>query len=146
MSKIIDIKANDWRDYGNHAIASYRHYVQDSKYFRYRAYSPWYARKKAASKAAHKGVPQSSTSTVPDLTLTGRMMQGLSILQVGSSSVDVGWVGEEADKVHGNAAKGRDLQDQKLLDKIHDDIYPYMDNLIDKSIDNWASRDVNIRV
>ena len=56
-------------------------------------YDENYAKRKSASEAAFKGQSQQSTSTTPDMTLTGKTMGDLKVTNATDKDVTLGWIG-----------------------------------------------------
>jgi hypothetical protein len=107
IAEIVRLPEKDWRWIGERIIASIRHHVQEKRYFKDVPYSDDYKEAKVAGKARSKGVPQSSTSGIPDLTNSGKMMKGLEVRWVGHYGAEIGWIGNDAAKVEWNADMGR---------------------------------------
>ena len=55
-------------------------------------YSEKYAERKEQNKARAKGASQQSTSTNPDMTLTGKTMSNLQVHTVTDKNVIIGWI------------------------------------------------------
>ena len=114
IADAVKLPSKDWRWIGERMIASIREHVANKMYFKGKAYSAGYRESKAAGKAADKGVPQSSTSTTPDLTLTGKMLKGVEVRQASGDGVTIGWIGNDAAKVDWNADMGRAITTSKV--------------------------------
>ena len=56
-------------------------------------YDENYAKLKSQSKAAARGQSQQSTSITPDMTLTGKTMSDLKVINATEKSVTLGWIG-----------------------------------------------------
>ena len=107
VAEIVRLPEKDWRWIAERIIASIRHHVQEKRYFKDVPYSDDYKEAKVAGKARSKGVPQSSTSGIPDLTNSGKMMKGLEVRWVGHYGAEIGWLANDAAKVEWNADMGR---------------------------------------
>jgi len=59
-------------------------------------YSEWYANLKSQRKAVYRGGSQASTSTVPDMTLTGKTMADLKTFEANNNGATLGWIGLQA--------------------------------------------------
>lgn len=68
-------------------------------------YSREYAERKAENKAKPRGMSQQSTSTIPDMTLTGKTMSGLQTFEVSKDHVVIGWIGLGAAVIEGLARR-----------------------------------------
>lgn len=58
---------------------------------RFKSYSDTYEQRKSEGDAAPRGVPQSSRSTTPDMTLTGKTMADLQTQRIRKKGVEIGW-------------------------------------------------------
>lgn len=118
LTEAVTQTTQDWRNIGDKSANEMRDQVQKKKFFSSVPYSEAYRKRKVARKAGKKGVSISSTSGVPDLTLSGKMMQALRTTKATTKNAWIGWVGYLATLVEGNARAGRDVTNQKLLDKV----------------------------
>jgi len=105
-------------------------------------YSAKYATRKAAGKAAPKGVSTSKQTNPPNLRLTGQMLNSISAQKPSNIGVDI--VFRDGLKVKGNADNGRNIfgvneQNQK-------EIINNLTNLIGKNVKKYASKPINITI
>lgn len=134
LESIPNLTKDNWQDVGDKSANEMREQVVKKKFFRNVPYTEVYRKRKQARKAARKGVSVSSTSGVPDLTLTGKLMQALRTLRSTSKGAWIGWTGNLAAIVEGNANNKRDLEDQKLLDKVSVASRKQVEKFINKNI------------
>ena len=121
---------SEWLQLAYMVIRATKKLVRDKKYFKGTHYTADYADKKAKRQAAPKGQSQASVSTVPDLTLTGKMLDGFLPIGVRDDGIVVGWDAQQSKKVKGNASHGRDLSPDKL-----GGLLAPINTLLDKKID-----------
>ena len=65
----------------------------------FKDYSANYSERKSQNKAKPKGMSQQSTSTIPDMTLTGKTMADLQIRSKNDKGIVIGWIGIFGDVV-----------------------------------------------
>jgi len=134
-------KLESWRDIGDHISNLIRIFIQDDKLLGGH-YSKEYAIKKAAGKV---GVRQSSRSTVPDLTLTGKMLNNFRTVGWSDYGVDLGFTEEENEtKRKANVKRGFDMFDSKIIDKVEDDLKETVEKEISINIQKYESKPINI--
>ena len=119
---------------GDYAAVRWREIIRKEKYFSNVPYTPKYRELKMAGKAGARGVPVSSTSGVPDLTLSGKMLNSAKRKKTDKTSVTIGISPQYADIAEGNAKYGRDITDKKLLEKVGDDVVKDINKIIDRKI------------
>lgn len=107
---------NEWEAIGDKSANEMREQIQAQKFFAGTPYTREYRERKIRRKAGRKGVSISSTSGIPDLTLTGKMLQQLKTTKITTKNVFIGWIGAITNIVEGNARNNRDVRDPKLLD------------------------------
>lgn len=148
--KIIDIPLKTWDDVGDSIANQVRKKVRDQKVLG-GSYSSEYAKAKGGRKFRN----QSSTSTKPNLTLTGKMLQDFQRTRVLKDGVDLGlsqynvdkykWLRGDNKKM--NNGKGWDmLDDSKVLKPIAENVNKRIGKDIDKNIKNWASEPIHINI
>ena len=94
----------------------------------FKSYTADYKKNKAAGKYKR----QSSTSTKPDLTLTGDMLRDLQVRGASRSGVQIGWTGSFAERVVHNQEMGREItSSSKALPK---ELQNYILNRLDKEV------------
>jgi len=103
-------------------------------------YSTKYAIRKAAGKAAPKGVSTSKQTNPPNLRLTGQMLNSISAQKPTNVGVDI--VFRDGLKVKGNADMGRNIfginqQNEK-------EIVKNLSDYIGKNVKKYARKPINI--
>lgn len=140
--KIIDIPLKTWDDVGDSIANQVRKKVRDQKVLG-GSYSSEYAKAKGGRKFRN----QSSTSTKPDLTLTGKMLQDFQRTRVLKDGVDLGLSQYNVKKYEKNKDRGWDmLDDSKVLKPIAENVNKRIGKDIDKNIKNWASEPIHINI
>lgn len=140
--KIIDIPLKTWDDVGDSIANQVRKKVRDQKVLG-GSYSSEYAKAKGGRKFRN----QSSTSTKPDLTLTGKMLQDFQRTRVLKDGVDLGLSQYNVKKYEKNKDRGWDmLDDSKVLKPIAENVNKRIVKDIDKNIKNWASEPIHINI
>ena len=91
-----------------------------------------YSTKYKKAKAAGKFRRQSSTSSKPDLTLTGDMLRNLQTRSANKEGVIIGWSGTDAQKVQWNADMGREITTTAKP--------------VTTKTENWIDKQVGIRI
>lgn len=117
LATVPTLSKEAWTVVADKTANEHRRLVVDKKWFSKTPYTPEYRRRKQARKAAPKGVSVTSASGVPDLQLTGKLMQALKTLKASGKGATYGWFGSLVKIVEGNALSGRDLTEPKLLDE-----------------------------
>ena len=137
LASIVEANKKDWLWVAQRLAESIRHWIGEKKFYARKAYSKQYAERKAARKAAPKGVGQASTSTVPDGTLTGKMLQNIRArANADGHGAYLQWTGAEAEKIQWAEDQGRPITtDRQPL------IKP-VDKELDKDIDSMYGRRV----
>ena len=118
LNSVPNLTKADWEDVGDKSALELFKQIVNKKFFRGKPYTAAYRRRKQAGKAGRKGQSISSRSGVPDLTLTGKMMQALKTVRSSTKGAWIGMVGNEAQKADWSANNDRDITNQKLLDTI----------------------------
>lgn len=148
LANIPNLSKDSWRDVGDKSVRALYNLVVKGKFFKGKPYTAAYRKRKQARKAGKKGQSISSTSGVPDLTLTGKMMQALKTLKSTTKGAVIGLVGNEASKAEWNATNDRDITNQKLLDKVSPTSRKEVEKFINKNIkrtNGTIKMPVNIR-
>ena len=109
-SEIIDIPLKTWNDVGDSIANQVRKKVRDQKVLG-GSYSSEYAQAKSGRKFRN----QSSTSTQPDLTLTGKMLQDFQRTRVLKDGVDLGLSQYNVKKYEKNQDRGWDMLDDSKV-------------------------------
>lgn len=116
-------------------------------------YNKKYADKKSASKAAFKGQSQASTSTNPDMTLTGKTMANLHVTNATTKHVIFGWMGLHGgivDSLYGRKGKNYQIvgleRGDPFAKKEMDFIDKHIDRDIDKKIKAYCKTPIIIKV
>jgi len=144
--RIVDIPLNTWSDIGDFIANEVRRLVRGSKVLG-GSYSPQYANLKQERSAAPRGVPQASTSTKPDLTLTGKMLDDLRREKVSKNQVSLGMLRYNIEKMKGNIKRGWDMLDNtKVLKPITERVNKRIGKQFDKNIRKWSRDDIVINI
>ena len=144
--RIVDIPLNTWMDIGDFIGNEVRRLVRDKKVLG-GSYKPKYAELKKARRAAPKGVPQASTSTEPDLTLTGKMLDDLRREKVSKTQVELGMLQFNIEKMKGNIKRGWDMLDNtEVLEPIKNNISKRIEKQFGKNIRKWSKGDIVISI
>jgi len=96
---------------------------------------------------AYRGVSITSSSTNPDMTVTGKMLHDLRVRSVEKNAVNIGWMGIHAQKIRGLFDNGYDvinLNGDPLDKREENKIVELMEKKIDENINKWESKPVNI--
>ena len=163
MSKAQDIlkyKRSFWKKLGDEISDKIR--VQTTKSRKdvfnkpFRAYSSQYAKYKAMggvkTRGKNKGKKrfpgQSSTSTKPDLQLTGDMMRNLQTRGATPDGVTIGWSGTLAQRVQYNDDMGRTVTatSKPLSDRIAKFVENQLGRITDANIKKYASKPINFKI
>lgn len=143
--RIVDIPLNTWSDIGDFIANEVRRLVRGSKVLG-GSYNPEYADLKK-SRRASPGVPQASTSTKPDLTLTGKMLDDLRREKVSKNQVSLGMLRYNIEKMKGNIKRGWDMLDNtKVLKPITERVNKRIGKQFDKNISKWSRDDIVINI
>ena len=137
LSSIVEANQKDWLWVAQRLAESIRYWIADRKYWRNKPYSKKYAERKSLRKAARKGVPQASTSSVPDGTLTGKMLQGIRAKSLANGhGALLQWLGANAQKIQWAEDQGRPITTSRkpLIDPVNKEL--------DKDIDKMYERRV----
>ena len=144
--RIVDIPLNTWSDIGDFIGNEVRRRVRDKKVLG-GSYNPQYAELKKSRSAAPRGVPQASTSTKPDLTLTGKMLDDLRREKVSKNQVSLGMLRYNIEKMKGNIKRGWDMLDNtKVLKPITERVNKRIGKQFDKNISKWSRDDIVINI
>ena len=113
---------------------------EKGKRYKFQGYTDTYRIKKAAGKAAPKGVSTSKQVSPPNLRLTGQMLNSISAQKPTNVGVDI--VFRDGLKVKGNADMGRNIfginqQNEK-------EIVKNLSDYIGKNVKKYASKSINI--
>ncbi len=135
LSTLVKADPKPWFTLGAKLAESIRTWVRDREYFaRSSSYSPGYAKRKAARRAAPKGVPQASTSQQVDLTLTGKMLSDIKVKGEAHQAV-LTWLGFNAEKLQWQANQGRDIiSDGKLIPPVDRELDKELDKIYEKRL------------
>jgi len=145
-SRIVDIPLNSWEDIGDFIGNEVRRLVRNKKVLG-GSYNPFYKNLKTSGKASPSGVPQSSTSGKPDLTLTGKMLDDLSREKVSKTQVELGMLEYNIEKMKGNIKRGWDMLDNsKVLKPITNNVEKRLGKQFDKNIRKWSKDDIVIQI
>ena len=143
--RIVDIPLNTWSDIGDFIANEVRRRVRDKKVLG-GSYNPEYANLKKSGHAS-PGVPQASTSTKPDLTLTGKMLDDLRREKVSKNQVSLGMLRYNIEKMKGNIKRGWDMLDNtKVLKPITERVNKRIGKQFDKNISKWSRDDIVINI
>ena len=144
--RIVDIPLNTWSDIGDFVGNEVRRLVRDKKVLG-GSYNPQYAELKKSRSAAPRGVPQASTSTKPDLTLTGKMLDDLRREKISKNQVSLGMLRYNIEKMKGNIKRGWDMLDNtKVLKPITERVNKRIGKQFDKNISKWSRDDIVINI
>ena len=130
LEEIVDISKSEWLELAYRVIRATVDLIRNKKYFRNKPYSQAYKQRKQQRKAAPKGTSQSSVSGVPDMTLTGKILDAMMVLGYKHDGVVIGWDARNTRKIYGNREHGRDISP----DRTHG-LLPPVDNLIDNEVE-----------
>lgn len=136
----------DWTNTADKSSNALRDFITKKKFFKNIPYTAEYRKRKQARKAAPKGVSVSSTSGVPDLTLTGKTMQALKTLKATTKSAIIGWTGSAANIIEANKKNGRDVEDPSLLKKLEPVTAKELQKSVNKRAKKINGRKVTIKV
>ena len=141
LADLVELEPHTWRDIAERMVESIRNTVQREHYFSGKPYKPEYAEKKAQNRALTGGATQASTSTVPDLTLTGKMMGDLRVISADERQCIIGWFGTNAVKVESNARYGRAITTKKqpLLPPVLAEVLKDIDRAFGASVDSYRA-------
>tara|TARA_B100001123_G_C15069735_1_gene931108 strand:- start:298 stop:759 length:462 start_codon:yes stop_codon:yes gene_type:complete len=144
--RIVDIPLKSWSDIGDFVGNEVRRLVRDKKVLG-GSYNPEYAELKQSRSAAPRGVPQASTSTKPDLTLTGKMLDDLRREKVSKNQVSLSMLRYNVEKMKGNIKRGWDMLDNtKVLKPIRNNVNKRIGKQFDKNINKWSKDDIFITI
>jgi hypothetical protein len=117
---------------------------KDVKGKAFKTYTTDYANRKASRKFKR----QSSTSTKPDLQLTGDMMRNLQTRGATADGVTIGWSGTLAQRVQWNDDMGRTVTSttKPLSDKIEKFAINQLGRITDANIKKYASKPINFKI
>lgn len=145
---MFNFTAQYWKRLGDNVRdLFYKHVVKSGLDYRgekFKKYSKMYAEKKAKGEYPR----QSSTSTTPNLFLTGDMMREYGVTKFNKSMVQVGWL-TEAGKVTGNAVNGRRIygtDSQPFPPKIMSFIDKDITNYVFRQTDKYMKKNVEIKI
>ncbi len=147
LKDLLFIPVTTWKQIAERMVNSIRFHVQKKKYFSNRPYKPEYAELKSENRALTGGATQASRSTIPDLTLTGKMLGDLRVLKVDDESCTIGWSGFNAQKVIENAKRNRAIttKDEPLIPPVLKEVLADIDKAFGKSINSYR-RVTNIKL
>jgi len=140
---------NNWKDIGDEIANQVRDLVREKKVLG-GSYNPEYADLKK-SRRASPGVPQASTSTKPDLTLTGKMLDDLRRENVFPNRVELGMLAFNIKKMEGLKRKRTGdkwdmLDNTKVLKPITENVNKRIGKQFDKNISKWSRDDIVINI
>ena len=108
----------------------------------FKAYTPEYAKLKAAGKAGPKGPGKSRQVSPPNLRLTGVMLGSISAQKPKETGVDI--VYRDGIKVEWNAEMGRDIYG--ISDKNTEKITDELSDFIGKQIGKYAKDSITVTI
>uniref|UniRef100_A0A6H1ZN55 Uncharacterized protein n=1 Tax=viral metagenome TaxID=1070528 RepID=A0A6H1ZN55_9ZZZZ len=159
MKQLADIPKTTklfWYVLGETLCNMIRNRVQkEHKNFRDETFVPYnkaYAKKKAAGDAVYKGGSQASTSTKPDMTLTGKTMANLHVTDTTDKHVIFGWMGLHGGIVDDLYGRKKNYQivglerDDPFAPKEMDFINKHIEKDIDKKIKAYCKTPIKIKV
>ena len=133
LKDIPKTKASFWKKLGDEVAERIRVHTtvggKDVNNKNFKGYSSGYA----IAKASGRFKRQSSSSTKPNLTLTGDMMRNLQTRSVTNESVIIGWSGTNAEKVKWNEDMGRTVTTERK--PVSKGIERFIDKQINATID-----------
>ncbi len=132
---MVEPDVKDWRDVADKTKVSFQQNM--TKEYNGKSYSASYAKRKSAGKAKAKGVSQVSTSTNPDLTLTGNMLKEITATSTGNSA-KLEWSGANAEKIVGLDARGKFpmfVGETPASKNVNKDIEKFVNKLYDKRVE-----------
>jgi len=132
LADMVAPDAKSWKIVGEKTKVSFQDRM--TKEYQSKSYSPGYATRKAAGKAKRKGTAQISTSTSPDLTLTGKTLQQIVATSTGSSA--------KLEFQNGDVIEGLDKRgkfpmfngQEPASKKVQSDIDKYISELYNKKV------------
>ena len=144
---IIKYKKSFWKKLGDEISDKIRVDTISGKDVKGKAFKQ-YTTDYANSKASRKFKRQSSTSTKPDLQLTGDMMRNLQTRGATEDGVTIGWSGTLAQRVQWNDDMNRTVTStsQPLSDKIAKFVENQLGRITDANIKKYASKPINFRI
>jgi len=149
-SRIVDIPLNTWEDIGDFIGNEVRRLVRNEKVLG-GSYNTNYKNLKTSGKASPSGVPQSSTSGEPDLTLTGKMLDDLRRENVFHNRVELGMLAFNIKKMEGLKRKRTGdkwdmLDNTEVLKPITNNVEKRLGKQFDKNIRKWSKDDIVIQI
>ena len=144
---ILTVPRSVWARIGGRAVTKIKQDAdkgfgtnERGKRYKFKGYTKSYKIKKAAGKAALKGVSTSKQISPPNLFLTGTMLGSISAQKPTNVGVDI--VFREGLKVKGNADMGRNIfginqQNEK-------EIVKNLSDYIGKNVKKYARKPINI--
>lgn len=132
LKDIPKTKASFWKKLGDEVADRIQVHTKKGKDVNganFEKYSDEYANAKRAGKFKR----QSSTSTKPNLTLTGDMMRNLQTRSATNDGVIIGWSGTNAEKVKWNEDMGRTVTTERK--PVSKGIERFIDKQINATID-----------
>ena len=132
LKDIPKTKASFWKKLGDEVADRIQVHTKKGKDVNganFEKYSDEYANAKRAGKFKR----QSSTSTKPNLTLTGDMMRNLQTRSATNDGVIIGWSGTNAEKVKWNEDMGRTVTTERK--PVSKSIERFIDKQINATID-----------
>jgi len=150
MSKAQDIlkyKRSFWKNLGDEVSDKIRVNTIGGKDVFGRTFKS-YSRDYSANKSSGKFKRQSSTSTKPDLQLTGDMMRNLQTRGATADGVTIGWSGTLAQRVQYNDDMGRTVTatSKPLSDRIAKFVENQLGRITDANIKKYASKPINFKI
>ena len=144
---ILTVPRSVWARIGGRAVTKIKQDAdkgfgtnERGKRYKFQGYTDTYRIKKAAGKAAPKGVSTSKQVSPPNLRLTGQMLNSISAQKPTNVGVDI--VFRDGLKVKGNADMGRNIfginqQNEK-------EIVKNLSDYIGKNVKKYARKPINI--
>ena len=105
-------------------------------------YAEDYPTRKAAGRAASKGVSTSKQTSPPNLRLTGTMLNSISAQKPTNIGVDI--VFRDGLKVKGNADNGRNIFG--VNSENEDQILKNLSDVVGKNVNKYAKKPINITI
>jgi hypothetical protein len=144
---MLNIPRSIWARIGGRAVTKIKQDAdkgfgtnERGKRYKFKNYTESYKIKKAAGKAAPKGVSTSKQISPPNLFLTGTMLGSISAQKPTNVGVDI--VFREGLKVKGNADMGRNIFGINQQNK--KEIVKNLSDYIGKNVKKYARKPINI--
>jgi len=131
IASIFKPSKSDWFILGQRVKANNIKWLRKRKYHADKPYTKDYATKKA-NRTATPGASQKSTSSVPDATLLGGMLDNQNV-QAEPRAVEIVWTGIDAAKVAGAEKNGRPVTTdaEPLIKPVDKELLKDIDAMLD---------------